>query len=170
MFNIPPEFENISWLSNDSIRADIQLISRFQKRTVQASKVSSVNGVKLKKNYFSKISHQDSVIRIERQPNPSGQLALVFYEYGSRPFLDDSLLHISVVPKGRSIPLYGNLYIIQERLYNQIKKIEWTGEKAIRITINNSRSTYDQLRFYEIDEPYEYAEIALELKKETVYK
>lgn len=170
MYNVPSEFKNLKLLSNNTISAEIQLISNLQARTIKASKIDSINGVLLNKKYFNKITYQDSIIRIERLSSPNGKFELVSYEYQSRPFLDDSLLHISVVPKGERIPLYGNLYIIKERLYDQVKKIEWAGEKSIRITINNTPITYRQLQFNEINEPYSYPSLALEIKKETIYK
>lgn len=163
-FNLPANFENFRWESNDVISAEIQMLSSLQKRTIEESKIEFVNGFKLKKTCFNKIDSDDVRKEIQRLKNASKTYELVAYEYKSRPLLQDSVIHLSVIPKGSKIPRYGNFYIIKDKLYGQIKGIEWVDDVTIKIIINDSPLTYRQIEYYKIDEPYKYASVVKRIK------
>ena len=97
-------------------------------------------------------------------------MELVCYEYEHRERLDDSIMHISILPIGEPIPRYGNLYIIQERIYGNILKLEWLNDKSICLTLPEGDRFFRQIEFNEIEKTIDYPLVVSEIEKKVKYK
>lgn len=98
------------------------------------------------------------------------KLELIGYEYNASESIEDSVLHISVIPKGERIPEYGNLYIVTSRMYNKIESMNWITNDSISVRIREQDKNYGQIEFCEIFKTTSYPEIIKNIKKVITYE
>ena len=78
-------------------------------------------------------------------------------------------MHISISNKNDEIPLYGNLYITDQKLFNKIEDIVWVNTNKLKIIIKESPTTYKRIDYCKIIEPLDNFDIIRKIKVEIEY-
>jgi hypothetical protein len=174
-FIIPSVFDNPTWTDDNQISVDIHMLQLLKSKgnfdpTFPNLKIDKINDISIQKKYSNLITKTDQENIIFSKRSPNQQLILIGYEYEANEGIEDSVLHISVLPKDEKIPDYGNLYIITSRMYSQIESIDWITNDSINITIWDTNKNYKQIDFFEIYRTASYPNITKGIKKKVTYK
>lgn len=174
-FIIPSVFDNPTWVNENEVKVDIHMFQLLRARgnfdpALPDLKIDKINDVSLRKNYINLITENDQEMIKFSRISPNDKFVLIGYEYESNVNLEDSVLHISVIPKGEKIPNYGNLYIVTSRMYNQIDSIDWITNDSINVKIREKDKNYGQIESCEIYKTTSYPEIIKNIKKVITYE
>lgn len=173
-FNIPAIYNNPTWIGENMLSVEVQMLQLMRAKgnfdpAFPDLSIDSINGVVLQKKFFNLITGKDKKSISFSKPSPDGKYQLILYEYEPNEQIDDSVLHISVVPTGEDIPLYGNFYILSSRMYDQIDYVEWLAKDIVEIKVKNEDRNLGQMYFYKIDTTASYPEVHKEIKSKIVY-
>ena len=173
-FIIPSVFDNPTWINNYELKVDIHMFQLLRAKgnfdsTYPELNIDKINGVMLQKNYFNRIKPQDTKKIKFSKPSPNNKFDLIGYEYNASESIEDSVLHISVIPKDEMIPVYGNLYIVTSRMYNNIESIDWITNDSLNVKIREKDKNYGQIEFCEIYKTNIYPEVIKNIRKIITY-
>jgi hypothetical protein len=169
LYTIPTCFQNPHWISNDTIEVTVDWFSNLLKSNHDCLSQNIVNGIVFIKHNFNKIEKDFLKKILINKTSPDEKYKVTLYKYDKRDELRDSIMHISISNKNDEIPLYGNLYITDQKLFNKIEDIVWVNTNKLKIIIKESPTTYKRIDYCKIIEPLDNFDIIRKIKVEIEY-